>query len=1456
MRRVISWKRLLIVLGILLVTGVAVAGLHAVQSRRHATSKLEHAKELLKDRKDAEKVDDALKKLDEYLKQKPGDEPSFRLFAEVNLERTKTDPKYAYPATEAVEKFLRQFPENPPERKQLIDLYMLIGKLESARQHIRILFDKGREYREDTDLLDKAATCEVGLGGDIPQAVKYLDDAIQTKKAPPRIVERLLNILHNTKAFNDPRFTPGKYVGILVNDEPYRGDIEARVLAGRYLLMAGDGVNARRHITDALAMPGGASNSEAMMAAAELERSEIKSAETVMPQLRKSRTFLESAFNLDKKNVRAGLMLAENLTDLGEPKLAIDVLRQAAESLGEENSDQMQSLVDRLLDLDERELSGRLIEKIARNEADRDRIVKYFRGRTELLKKNWAGARPLLEDVAPYLVRVPQFHKKALAGLGQCYAAIQNPDKQLECFQASHRDDPYYLPARIGMADALLKLGKFVEALAEYKAIVNGYGLNEYRPQYAKLELRAVVRQPGAARNWDALEFALGKEADRTPELNVIHADSLMARTPPDLEKARALLEGAIAKEPQNVNAWLSLARLVSRGNALEGDNFLHKMQEKLGDTVDVRLARAVTLVSRARKPNEAEFRKLAAGAEKFAGPDRRRLLLGLGEGATRAAALVDDADAKLLRELAITYFRGAAELDPDDLLARASVIDLSIAVDRKDLIEPMLAEIAKIEGDKGPIGTLTRVVLRLPEVRKIGDKAARASAISELRSLAEVARKARPGWSRVSVVLAQLDELEGLNESALKNYKDAIDKGERQEYVVRRTVDLYRERRQDDQAALLLNGLYTEMNLPDDLERFRAIKDLLARDIPKSERPVIERIAPADSKDWRILLLRGSLLAAIGADDDALTAMRAAVALGDNVPETWGALVAHLVRLGKLEDAKRATQQAEGATPPKTDAAKADLVIVIGGCYELTGDRKKAEEKYREAVKIAPRELNPSRQLLLFLQRHGQAAEADALLRKYVDDPAQDLARWARRHYALTLMSRRDAYNQRNLALQLIDRNTAVSKNDPEDVKARAVVQTIDPATREEGLKTLKDFAKFGDLTPDEFLLLGRINFEQGKVFESVDFFERAARPRAGLTAEHLAGLIRVYIGIGKLGQARSTMERLKAFAPRTWEATREEARVLHAESLDAEKRGNADEKKKLADQALALIVTFPNALTESFIRNRTGPLLEEFGFNSEAETYYTRLLTDAKEPNPHFPLASFLIRQKRAAEAIALAKKYEATTAPALTARILTGAIRVKSPGPAAERDVATWLETRLKDPKSTLERLALLTSRAELYEGIGDYDRAIAGYQDALVLAKTARPEEVADFAPELIANNLAMILVLHRPQDAEKAIKMMDEVIAIRGPAPVFLDTRAVAYILKGDRTDQAANDLQLALIQQKRAAYLFHLAWAYDLDPNKRAQRDQTLEEARKLGIKPEDLHPMEHLKFNQLFGKR
>ena len=185
--------------------------------------------------------------------------------------------------------------------------------------------------------------------------------------------------------------------------------------------------------------------------------------------------------------------------------------------------------------------------------------------------------------------------------------------------------------------------------------------------------------------------------------------------------------------------------------------------------------------------------------------------------------------------------------------------------------------------------------------------------------------------------------------------------------------MDLYREKKQDDKAIIMLNKLRTEVRLPDDLERYRAIRELLvAPELPRNSRPTVDRIAPADSKDYRMQLLRGSLLVTIRDDIDAMAAFRRAVELNDQSPETWASLVAQLIRVNKPDDAKRAVVQAEralSAKPAATKEAAAEMLLARGGLNEMVGELKTALDHFMAAAVAAPLELNPTRQLILFFQ-------------------------------------------------------------------------------------------------------------------------------------------------------------------------------------------------------------------------------------------------------------------------------------------------------------------------------------------------------------------------------------------------------------------------------------------------------------------------------------------------------
>ena len=327
MRRVLSLKRLAILAGVLVLVGGAAVGAHAIQSRRQAgvlKTQAERAEATAAG--DPEKLDEAARYYKQYLKYRKTDEAAYVRYAQLMAGRAKTDPKQTEPAVEALEGFLRQFPEYPDDRKTLIDYSIRLGRLGTAKQHLKMLIgekpdDLTGPFKDDPGLLDKAATCELGAGGDFGTAVKYLDAAVRSPKgAKPEVVARLLGLLNSNKGYSDPKHTPSEYVNdILLTKEPYASDVAARVVAARYLLLKGETGRARDHVDHALKMPGGASNPDALMAAAELELTEMlgKGPEVIQPQLKKAEDHLRVAVGADPKNVAAGLMLSQVLADQG-----------------------------------------------------------------------------------------------------------------------------------------------------------------------------------------------------------------------------------------------------------------------------------------------------------------------------------------------------------------------------------------------------------------------------------------------------------------------------------------------------------------------------------------------------------------------------------------------------------------------------------------------------------------------------------------------------------------------------------------------------------------------------------------------------------------------------------------------------------------------------------------------------------------------------------------------------------------------------------------------------------------------------------------------------------------------------------------------------------------------------------------------------------------------------------
>ncbi len=1443
MRRTLYWKRLLIVLAVTVgVCGGAVA-VHRAQTKSQYAILKERAEKLAAD--PATRAD-ALPLYERYTKLQPKDEAAFLRYAELLFAEAKANPKAVPQVAPKIETVLRAYPDHPGERRQLAELYLgqaRFNDAQSALGHAKMLLERP-ELKADVDLLQLAAECEEATKNPAG-ALALLDAAVATGRAPVKAYVRALGLHRANRGDGDRTVKVDRLLAELRSGR-FEKDLEARVAAARFEMLLKNTGPARDDLQYAFDQLGGARNPDALMARAELELVTVGGADTAAAHYDRAAGFLKTAFEIDPKNHSVGMLYAEMLAFLGKRDEGVAVLKRAAESLGAVN-DQYFVLVDHLIDLGDQEACLPFLEKLGAD-PDRKAFVTYCRGRLAVLKREWASAVGLLSEVAPRLAPVPLYHKKAMVGLATCYAAMQNPDKQLEFSRRALRDDPTFGPAVVGEAEALVKMGEARRALERFRVIVNEFRMYDFRTELVRLELIDVLARPGdlGGRDWARFEESLGPVAQRTPDVHIYHAQALALRGQP--AAATKVLTDWIAQNPNHPQKGkVHIAAATVGGTVGDSAALLDEAQKAIGDTHELRLARVGALVARAKPPRAAEFDALAAGADKFAKTDRYLLLFGVGQGAAQVADR-NGPDATELRASALAHLKAAAAVMPAELAARSVLLDQAVAADRQDVIAEVLKEMAGIETESGPVGSLARVAIRFPAVKKMADGPARTAAVKELRALATRARELRPNWPRVDIAFGQLDELEGLLDDALKNYARALDHGDRQEAVVRRTVELYRLKGQDEKAVGVLNDLATKVRLPDDLERFRSIRNLLAAGVPQSERPAIDRIAPAESADHRLQLLRGALLATVRDDAGALAAFRRAVELADRDPETWGSLVSQLVRYGKLDDAKRAVAEADkklAAAPAATDEAKAALRIARGGLHELIGDGDAALAHLVAARDLAKLDLNPTRQLVLFLQRTGRDAEGLKLLLAAKDSPAEEVARWARRHLALTLVATPNAFAQRRDALALVERNLSGGKSDTDDLKARAVIRTVDPETRDEGVRELRKFAERGELTPDEDYLLGKLAFDAGDFANAETSFKLAARPRPGVTPEHLAALVRVYLAVNNLGRAEGALERLKANAPASWEAAREAARVLVRQAKAKEAGADFDDAKKLRERARAAVTAFPGWDAPANLATRSGPLFEELGFAADAEAAYQKHLA-AGGPAAHAPLAVFYVRQKEAQKAIDLARKYEKGAPPLLTGRILSGAVRAKRPDPATEADVEQWLAAARRAAAGTADlEAALIGCSAELLDAQGRYKEALAEYEKSLARAKS-----------DLVTNNYCVLLALVEPGRSAEGLKLMNDLIGVRGPVPTFLDTRALLHIALAQPAE-AERDVRLALVQFESAAYRYHLGWALDLDAkdDKRPQIARELEAAKRLGLTAADLHPLEVKRYAELMTK-
>ncbi len=1396
-RRQLKFARLGILAIALAVVSAGFYALHASQVRRQAGTLLDraHAAESQKDWKAAADFYRA------YLNFQPHDIHALAGYATVLDEIALAKPATIPDAIKVYERLLQLDPTRIGDRRKLAKHYVVVGYVTGARDHLRGLLTPSEGGNpNDAEILELYATCEL-RERKVESGIAHLDRAVQTGKATAEAHLRLAFLLRYEVKTPESVDQADAVMARLIASRP--DDIAARLARVRYRIRNGDSRLARADAEHAFRLPGGKANPEVLLAVAELAAAEN--------DLATAREVLTAGVAASPDNLKLRVMLADVLGKQNDSAAAAKTLREAADRIPGATP-QLLEIADKLIDVGDLTTPAQHAARLSAD-ASTQNLGEYLAGRLKLAEGNWPAALPLLQKAATAMDRTPGYELKARLAIGQCYALANNPDQQNAAYASAVKLSASSTPARLGQADALAKLGQTHAAIELYQTLVRQ--VPGARAAVCRLQLAEVLAKPESERNWAAFEESLG-EKPYPVDVHLVRARALIAQQKP--REAEALLMELVTAAAEDLRPRIVLASMRGNRDPSAGLAVLADAQAKIGDRVDIRLARANLLLRQSAR----ETRPILALAEEtgsFSKPDRARLWSGLAEllaGSGHRAAAID------------LYTRSAADA-PYDIAVRSALFDLALAEKRADLQAKMLAEITKLEGPDGPIRIVAEVTRDLARFRP-------GEPTQPIRERLLVARSSRENWGRIHALLGDLDQIDGNSDAALDHYRKALELGERHAALARTAVRLMLDRHRHSEALGLLGRLAGESPLAADLAKQQTLLRSMFGEDPGKNLAWARSADTANSKDFRDHLSRATVFALNGSPDDAEKSLRQAVALNDTAPEAWVALVRFLAASGKKseaevaarEAAKRLRAAAEKGSDPTT------VAVALGVCRELVGDFPAAESHFRDALKRSPADPVALRQLVDLFQQTNRKPDAIRLLEETTrGDAAPATKRWARRTLAFAKISGEDGHSQVSAALELVEENLRDGGNLLDDRRAKALVLAADPFRRADAIATLTETAKSVPLAPEENFLLAKLQIRGGKLVEAEQALRSATRAVAVAAPEHLATLCRVQLIRGDTAAAKETLARLKLAAPNTWLATAEEVRYLA-------RVGNRREAVKLA-------LSGTGKDDPDHLANRVGPLLEEIGSPTDAESAYRRSLDLAKKPTSHTPLASFYLRTGRQPDALALARKHADGCPVGVSARLLCAAIRSRPADTVPEseretwqksiREVEAWVAAKLRNEPTHPD---LLYAQAELDDAAGRYDAEIR----VLELALRSAPDH------DVYLNNLALVLALHSKETSGRALELINRAIAKRGPRPHLLDTRAVV-LLAANRPTDALADLTVAIALDPRPVFRFHAALAYERTEQEPA-RDAALAEAKKTGLSRANLHPLEWADFERL----
>lgn len=1103
---------------------------------------------------------------------------------------------------------------------------------------------------------------------------------------------------------------------------------------------------------------------------------------------------------------RLYLALAQYHGQDGKRSLAIDKLRLGLKTVPKDQQYELRWSLANLL-IEERRLED------ARRVSDEVREVnplsaQYLDARRDMARGRWFEAARLFEKIRPSLKTMKELAFQIDLYLGACYEQLDEPALQLTAFQRAASADPTSMTARRGMANASWALGNAEEALRVYQELIartgDGKEAAKRRVEFTRLLLQSGrYKTPVEKQRLEAEVNAVEKASPGSPDAPLLRAECLFLQG--DRAAAETLLNETIKSHPQSHELWLMLVSVsASKTAGQEAKALMRTAEARFKGSAEFRLGQIRFWAKHFDADAVAGLKRLEDALGGFTQGEQSALLQALAE-AYYDAGRYGDSERALRRML-------RTPLHALDMRIHMQLFELALIQNDMAKANSTIAAIKKIEGDGGVDGSFGEALRIIRLERK-----ASAGTLERARHLLTVASAQRPGWHPIVQARAELDERQGRPDQAIANYRRALDLGSRDPLATKQLLILLSQAQRFDEVEEVLARLQKKQGTTDQLVRYYVAHSYNRRDLKKAEY-LVKQVVASNSANYRDHLWMGQILSAGGQSPaEAEKALRRAVALAKEQPETWINLVRHLIGMGQYKSAKAEMDQAGDILPSQVKHS------TLAQCAEMFGMLKDAVDHHQKAVEASDAPALALRAAAEFHLRIGSFVSAEALFRKLSERQQSDAdLTAARRGLALSLVKQRRPPKTAE-ALRLVgltlDARGLVADNrlasDPIErlLQAKVLGSMNHHALRGKAIAVLESIHQKAPLVPDDQFFLARLlarHDQDGIAWAKTRLLLKGLMEQFPKNARYLVFAGHLHVKQKEFTAAEAIIKRL--------ERVERERQTTPGGFGSIELRAKMLELRGMDTQAIAL-------LTDYAAQTHASPI---------------RLLLVA---NLQGRLGNFR-------EAIDLCERV--AQAPGLAQEGRSGAVAIlrdTKPSEALLTQYGQWREQRLRVETSLREAIA--TNTKDIPSRL--FLAALMEMQGKHAEVETICRGVLKDAPNNLVAlNNLAWLLA-QKPSGAAEALPLVERAIKEYGPRPELIDTRAVAHLNLGNNT-AALSDLERVVNEAPTPTRLFHLSRVYEKSRNLTLAR-ATFRRASDLGLSLQHLHPAEHGEYQRVVGE-